>query len=353
VTGARVDVVIPSWNGADLLPDCLRALAAQRVPLQIVVADNASTDATAALLAREFAGVVHLRRASNDYVAACNEGAALGRAPFVLLLNNDARPEPGCIAALLEALAEDPAAAAAMPKLLDPSGRIASTGIEQRDDLYWVDRDQGAADDRRASAPQEAFGLSGCCLLVRRADWDAGGGFDPDFGMYYEDVDLSLRLRARGRRLLYVPAARCVHLGSVTLRRSGRDKDALGERNRLLVLARHHRERFAAECVRSPWFRSAGAGELQALVPLLAARLGGDDPAAALVLALRDAIAGYTAPADARWGKGRDLLQLLEQREEWIAKLLREVARLRIYRWPWRRLKPQEREFLARREERR
>ncbi len=350
MTTPRVDIVVASWNGADLLPDCLQSLRAQSVPHRVVVADNASTDATAALLAREFPAVEHLRRTTNDYVRACNEGVARGRAEFVLLLNNDARLQTGCLELLVGALDAAPGAAGAMPKILDAEGRIWSTGVAEREDLYWVDRGRGTADDAGARAPEPVFGLSGCCMLVRRTDWAAAGGLDQELGMYYEDVEFSLRLREHGRELLYVPAARCTHLGSVSIRRAGGDKDALGERNRLLVLARHRRERFAVECVRSPWFRTADDAALRAIAPLLAARLGGAEPWGTLVLGMRDALAEYTAAVDARWGKGRDLPQLLAQREEWIAKLLREVRRLRFWRWFSGGLKAGEREFLARHE---
>ena len=169
--------------------------------------------------------------------------------------------------------------------------------------------------------------------------------------MYYEDVALSLRLRARRHTLLYVPAARVRHVGHGSIDKTSHGKDALGERNRLLVLAAHYRSVFARECVRSPWFQSAAPAELRAFMPQLAKRLGVDPGSASteLCLALRESVRELAGEQDAAFGTHRNYPRILAEREHWIEKLLREVARLRIYRWPWRRLKPSEQAFLERR----
>ena len=172
--------------------------------------------------------------------------------------------------------------------------------------------------------------------------------------MYYEDVDLALSLRANGWRSLYVPAARCVHVGHGSIRKAKTWKDELGERNRLLVLAKHFAERFARELVRSPWFQSASPEQLRELMPALARRLagGGEGDLVAmlldLVLALRDEVRGYAGELDAKWGEHRNLPKILSEREGWIATLLEEVRRLRLWRLPSKRLKPDEQRFLER-----
>jgi hypothetical protein len=168
--------------------------------------------------------------------------------------------------------------------------------------------------------------------------------------MYYEDVDLALALREHGWHSLYVPAARCVHVGHGSIRKASTSKDQFGERNRLLVLARHFKDRFAAELVRSPWFQSASPCDLRVLLPLLAERHGdrGDDLLLDFVLALRDAVRAHAGELDALWGEHRNLPKILAEREAWIATLLEEVARLRLWRLPGRRLKPAEQAFLDR-----
>ncbi|HLU39233.1 MAG TPA: glycosyltransferase family 2 protein [Planctomycetota bacterium] len=357
MTPPAVTVVLVNWNGAEFLPPCLRSIAAQTYAgaVNTIVVDNGSHDGSLELLRRDFPEVRVLVNDVNNYARANNRGVAAADTPFVLQLNTDTELEPECIARLVDRLAARPDAAAAMPKILYPDGRLYSTGVLQRPDLYWVDRDEGEPDDGRRDREEDLFGVSGCCALHRREVWLAAGGLDEAFHMYYEDVEFSLRLRARGHALLYVPAARVRHVGHGSIAKTAHGKDVLGERNRLLVLAAHYRDAFPRECVRSPWFQSAPPDELRALLPELARRLGVAPEAAwsELCVALRDAVREFAGEQDAAYGTHRNYPRILEEREQWIEKLLREVARLRIYRWPWRRLKPGEQAFLRARRARR
>jgi small GTP-binding protein len=214
--------------------------------------------------------------------------------------------------------------------------------------------DELLADDARGGEPQPVLGVSGCCALFRVAAWREVGGQDESFHMYYEDVDLALALRDKGWRSLYVPSAHCVHIGHGSIRKAKTWKDELGERNRLLVLARWYPERFARELVRSPWFQSAQPDQVRELMPLLARRLAGgsDGDLVAmlldLLLAMRDEVRALAGEMDAKWGEHRNLPKILGEREDWIATLLQEVARLRVWRLPSRRLKPDEKRFLDR-----
>ncbi|MGE3172063.1 MAG: glycosyltransferase [Planctomycetota bacterium] len=367
MSAARVQVVIVNWNGREFLGPCLESVRAQRgdagsgvLDVRVLVVDNGSTDGSLEYLAQHGADVEVVRSAANNYTAANNLGVARADGEFALLLNTDATLSPGCLAALVAALRADARAAAAAPKIVFPDGRLCTTGIAQRDDLYWVDRDGGAPDpdpgERAPAPPGPVLGVSGCCALFRVAAWRAVGGQDEAFHMYYEDVDLALRLGAAGWRSLYVPAARCVHEGHGSIRKAKTWKDELGERNRLLVLARWFPDRFAAELVRSPWFQSAEPAQVRALLPLLAQRRaaaddGSGDPQGVLLdllLALRDAVRVHAGELDARWGEHRNLPKILGEREAWIATLLEEVARLRLWRLPGKRLKSAERAFLDR-----
>jgi len=345
----RVTVVVVNWNGREFLDDCLRAVdaASQEVPLDVVLIDNGSTDGSQDFVRRQFPRVAFVQHEKNDYTAANNLGVARATGDYALLLNTDATLRPGCLRDLVAALDADPKAAAAAPKIVYPDGRICTTGIEQREDLYWIDRDQGRADPGSGGAPQEVLGVSGCCALFRVAAWRAVGGQDETFHMYYEDVELALRLRAAGWRSLYVPSAVCEHVGHGSIRKAKTWKDELGERNRLLVLARHFPDRFAHELVRSPWFQSASPEQVRELLPKLAARAGRSPETAMLdlLLALRDAVREQAGEMDAKWGEHRNLPKILDERERWIATLLDEVARLRVWRLPGKRLKPDEKAF--------
>jgi len=358
IAAPRVLVVVVNWNGREFLGDCIRAVQGQQLDggVGLLLVDNGSTDGSLELLAQQFPRVEVVRSAQNNYAAANNLGVARAAGDYALLLNTDATLQPGCLQALVKALDAQPRAAAAAPAIVYPDGRVCTTGILERDDLYWVDRDQGRpGGELTAGPPQDVLGVSGCCALFRVAAWRQVGGQDEAFHMYYEDVDLALALRAAGFGALFVPQARCVHVGHGSIRKATTWKDELGERNRLLVLARYYRDRFAAELVRSPWFQSAPPEQVRALLPLLAQRLGsnagtGSESALLLdlMLLLRDEVRRHAGELDARWGEHRNLPKILHEREAWIAQLLREVARLRIWRLPGRRLKPAEQAFLDR-----
>jgi len=269
----RVLVVVVNWNGREFLGDCRRSVARQKVRggIRALVLDNGSTDGSLEFLAAEFPEVEVVRTDRSNYAPANNQGVARA-GEFALLLNTDATLDDGCAQHLVDALEADPRAAAAAPKIVFPDGRICTTGIEQRDDLYWVDRNQGALDHGVPEPASPVLGVSGCCALFRVASWREVGGQDEDFHMYYEDVDLALSLRAKGWRSLYVPSASCVHVGHGSIRKAKTWKDEHGERNRLLVLAMHFAERFAREPGRSPWFQAATPVRVRAMLPTLARR---------------------------------------------------------------------------------
>ncbi len=329
-------VVIVNWNGAEFLGPCLRAVSAQAYPgLDVVVVDNGSTDASFELLARDFPHVRVLRNRANNYASANNLGVASARSEFVCLLNTDTEVDAGCLAALVQRLRADPGLAGVAPKILYPDGRrLYTTGIAERDDLYWVDRDQGEPDDGRRDREDDVFGISGCCAMYRRAVYQDLGGLDVDFHMYYEDVDFSLRVRAAGHRLGYEPRASVRHVGGGSIRKTADGKDPIGERNRLLVLARHYPAQAAREAARSRWLQAAERAQLSAFLPVLA-RHAADGDAVALLSAIL-----------VHWREEAAYPQLVRDRDGWIVKLLREVKRLRLYRLPWKRLKPIEAEFL-------
>jgi GT2 family glycosyltransferase len=275
MTQPSVAIVVVNWNGRDLLPDCLNAALAQDYTgsVEVLVIDNCSTDDSLELLANRFSAVRVLRNDRNNYAAANNLGVRTAQTDYVLLLNNDATVDPGCVRTLVEALERDPNTVGATPKVVFPDGRLYTTGITETKDLYWFDRDHGDADeDQRARG--EVPGISGCCALFRREVWIAAGGQDEDFHMYYEDVEFSLRVRKMGFRLLYVPEARVTHIGHASIAKATADREELGERNRLMVLASHYPDRFASLAAASPWFRYAPKQEVLELLPKLARRLG-------------------------------------------------------------------------------
>ncbi len=231
-----------AWNGVALLPDCLDAVLAQVAPFgaRVMVVDNASTDGTAELVASRWPSVDLVRSPVNLGFAG---GAALGldrvKTPFAVLLNQDARPAAGWLVALLAPLADAAVAAVTSKVLFSDGGLVNNTGVVVRADGYGYDRGFEAADDGAFDAPCDVFAFSGTACALRMDAVRAVGGMDASFFLYYEDTDLSWRLRLAGWRIRYAPQAVVSHLHGASTSVGSALFAFHNERNRLLMLAKN------------------------------------------------------------------------------------------------------------------
>ncbi len=221
----RVSILIPVFNELPLTVECLLALsrARIRVPFEVIVADDASTDPALATLA-DVPNLVYFRQPANaGFLETCNAGFLQARGEYVLLLNNDTQVQRGAVDRLVEALDRDEAVAAAGPKLIYPNGRLQEAGCAIRADGSSImvglgeDPDEGGYNYDRDVAY-----CSGAALLVRR-DAIAGPLFDARYApAYCEDADLCLRLIAAGHRIRYVHAAMVMHHLSASTNRTAK-----------------------------------------------------------------------------------------------------------------------------------
>jgi GT2 family glycosyltransferase len=217
VSRVACSVVIPSFDGRHLLATCLDSIDRHRPPdrpIEVIVADDASTDGTARWLADVHPDVRVVRLARNSgFCAAANAGIAAAGGSVIQLLNNDTEVQAGWIEAGLAPFADARVGSAAPLVLVrsDPS-RVDSAG-----DSYaafgWPAK-RGHGQDSRlwaARPPDRVFGASGSAAFYRADAIRAVGGFDPSFGSYYEDVDLAFRLRWAGYDCVFAPACRVLH----------------------------------------------------------------------------------------------------------------------------------------------
>ena len=220
MTDDDVAVVIVNYNGEQLLPECLAALAAQtRAPAQIVVADNGSRDGSLALLRARHPEVTVVPLGHNfGFAGGANRGVAATRAPWVCVLNSDATPAPDWLAQLTAAPRDDARVWALGSVLVSAAtGRIESAGDQysQAGYAYKLLRDRPLAD--LPAAPYPVFAAPGAAPVFRRDVFDLLGGYEERFFLYYEDVDLAFRAVLAGYHALLVPRAHVTHrLGATT-----------------------------------------------------------------------------------------------------------------------------------------
>lgn len=262
-----LSAVVVSYGARDLLARCLASLAG--VP-EIVVVDNASPDGSADLVRERFPGVRLLALPRNvGFAAAANAGARAASGDRLFFLNPDVEAPPGAadrVAAILDGL---PGAVAAGFRQIDADGRFqlslgptpgfaaefARRVLQRR--LDRGDRRLGALLDRLLARPRVVPWVSGATLLVRRDAFERVGGFDERFFLYFEDIDLCLRLRAAGGRVYYLPSPTFVHHRG----RSAATARALAERayrESQLQFWEKHRGPWARRTVYA-WLRLRGA----------------------------------------------------------------------------------------------
>ena len=264
----RISVVIVNWNSGPFLERGVRSLLANAPGCEILVVDNASVDNSLAFADRLCDRIAVLRHDTNlGFAGACNAGWRSSRGESVLLLNPDAEALPGSVTALEEPLLQDAGVWAAAGKLVAPDG-TPQIGFNVRgfptlgsvfaeafflDELLprnrWSRAHRMTAWDHESA--REVEQPAAACLLVRRTALEKLRGFDERFWpAWYEDVDFCRRLKDAGGRILFVPRARFVHQGGISLRRlePGTFLESM-HLNQLRYFAKHH-GRDAARSVR-------------------------------------------------------------------------------------------------------
>lgn len=195
-----VTAISVAYNSAAILPGLVDSLPAT-LPLAIV--DNGPDDGMRDWAATR--GIPVLVSPTNlGFGAGCNLGASGVETEFLLFINPDARLYPGTLDHLLAAAHAFPAASAFAPMLRDDDGHLE---FKRRSFLNRADQAPRSPGHNPIAVPS----LSGAALLVRRAAFEAVGGFDPRIFLYYEDDDLAFRLRRDQGPIILVPAAIAHH----------------------------------------------------------------------------------------------------------------------------------------------
>ena len=242
----RVAVVILNYNGASMLERFLPSVIKFSPGAEIVVADNASTDNSVAVVENKFPAVRIVRLDKNyGFADGYNRALEQVEAEYYLLLNSDVEVAEGWLEPLLSLMDSQPDAVACQPKILAYNNKEAfeyagaSGGFLDfygypycRGRLFdTVEEDKGQYDD-----VCRLFWATGAALMVRRDAFCNAGGFDGRFFAHMEEVDLCWRMLARGGAIYAVPQSKVYHVGGATLSKSNPQKTFLNFRNNLLML---------------------------------------------------------------------------------------------------------------------
>jgi GT2 family glycosyltransferase len=248
----RLSIAIVNWNTSDLLEKCLESIRANDFEFEVVVVDNASDDFDLDSLLARFPEVKFIRNAENKGYAQGNNqaiGASVG--DYILLLNPDVELRPGALQALVSFMESHPEAGAAGCRLERPDGRVEQScrgfptpmaiaaeylGLSS---LFpkWLGayRMVGFQYDQEREVDQPM----GSCLIMSRRAVDDVGAFDPQFPIFFNEVDWLMRAKNKGWKVYFTPSAEAIHLGGASTRQV-RDKMRVESHRSLLRFYRKH-----------------------------------------------------------------------------------------------------------------
>lgn len=201
-----LSVIIVNYNTSDLLRKCLQSLAPHaKADCEIIVVDNGSTDESATVVENEFPHVRLLRNQQNaGFAKANNQGLEVAFGRYVFFLNPDTEIRNGCCEAMLRYMETHSEVGMAGTRILFPDNRQQSS-VETR---YPGQRHTRGEFD---SLPGTIAWLLGASLIVRSEVVKDLGGFDEDYFLYGEDIDLGLKIRQQGWELGFIPDAEIIH----------------------------------------------------------------------------------------------------------------------------------------------
>ncbi len=212
----EVTILIPAYNHIRTTLECIASIcasAADGPSFEILVADDASSDETAATLA----SIPNLRVITQPhnvgFLRNCNESSRSARGRLLVLLNNDVQVVSGWLPALMNCLESDAGIGAVGPRIVYPSGYLQEAGTSLRSDgtsnMIGLNADP---DLDRFAFDRDVDYCSGACLMMRTSDFMELEGFDESYApAYCEDSDLCMRFRRNGRRIVYCAGATVVH----------------------------------------------------------------------------------------------------------------------------------------------
>ena len=248
----KVSVVIPHWNGVEILSDCLDSLLKTSYPnLEIIVSDNASTDGSQEWVGLNYPEVKLIQNDKNyGYSGGCNRGAKVASGDYLVFLNNDTTQEANWIETLADFLNLNQDVAAVQPKIINffdksvfdyaggAGGWLDILGYPFARGRVFLhkEKDLGQYDKIRP-----VFWASGTAIMVRKLAFESVGGFEDLFFAHQEEIDLCWKFHLIGKEVWSVPSAIVYHKNALTLPMFSQKKQYLNHRNSIIMILSNYK----------------------------------------------------------------------------------------------------------------
>jgi len=212
-----VSIVIPAFNKAEFSAACIKSIAEKLTSaapsFEVVLVDNGSSDDTPTL--KKVKNLVYVRNKENlGFVGGCNTGFEKAKGEYVVFLNNDAEVTEGWLSSLYETISKDPTIGIVGSKIIYPNGLLQEAGgiiFKDANGLNYGKFDQ--ADSYQYNYVRDVDYCSGASIIIKRSLMQKFGGFDTLYQpAYYEDTDLSFKVRKEGLRAVYQPKSVIYHI---------------------------------------------------------------------------------------------------------------------------------------------
>ncbi|MBF0431563.1 MAG: glycosyltransferase [Fibrobacteria bacterium] len=216
-------IIIPVYNQVELTKLCLEYLVRsyKQYAFEVIIIDNGSTDKTEHYLNTLPKAIKIIRNDSNlGFARACNQGAAAAEGKYLVFLNNDTIPQEGWIDELITTAESDSSTGVVSGKLLFPNGKIQHAGVAFHVSRlpYHLYMDKNG-NEPYVNKQREFNAVTGACLLIKKTLFTSLGTFDEHFENGLEDIDLCLKVKEQGKKIVYNPKCQLLHFAS---RSSGR-----------------------------------------------------------------------------------------------------------------------------------
>ena len=243
----KVSIITVNYNGKKFLNGCFRSLLNLNYPkkkIEIFMVDNGSKDDSLNYVRKKFPSVKIIINKENNYAIANNLGIKASRGEFIALINNDVRVDKNWLITLVRMAQSDASIGAVGSKILFMDGSVQSFGHQEYPNFYWGDIGFKDMDAKKYNMKKEVASICGCSVLYRRKCLSDVGLLDEDFNIFIEDVDMGIRCRKKGWKLVSCPESIIYHKFHSTFKNEN-DVRYLVEKNRLLLIAKHWPEKLA------------------------------------------------------------------------------------------------------------